>query len=63
LHLLQTQIEDQIRREAKSCQIKELSRQFSTRTVEGVESVEKAGTRQANSSKRRKRRDYGLRQK
>jgi hypothetical protein len=47
--LLQGQIAYQIRREAKSRQIKELSRQFGTRTVEGVESVEKAGMRQPNS--------------
>jgi len=46
LHLLQGQIAYQIRGEAKSFQIKEGSRRFSRRTVEGVESVEKAGTRQ-----------------
>jgi hypothetical protein len=50
--LLQKQMADQNGCAAKSRQIKELSRQFSTRTVEGVESVEKAGTRQPNSSTR-----------
>ena len=50
--LLQTQVACQNRREAKSRRIKEFSRQFNTRTVEGGESVEKAGTRQPNSSTR-----------
>jgi len=43
--LLQGQIACQIRLEAKSFRIKELSRLFSTRTVERVESVEKTGCR------------------
>src|SRR4029077_10963546 len=50
--LLQRQIACQKRREAKSRQIKEVSRQVSARTVEGVESVEKAVTQQPNSSTR-----------
>src|ERR1700719_3334208 len=47
--LLQKQIAYQNRHEAKSRQIKELSKQFSTKNVEGVESVEKAGARPRNS--------------
>jgi hypothetical protein len=39
---MQTQVAYQKRREAKSRQIKELSKQFSTRNVEEVESVETA---------------------
>jgi hypothetical protein len=51
-----------MRSEANSRQIKEVSRQFSTRTVEGVESVEKAGTRQRELvNKKWRRNPNGLR--